>query len=142
MKTLLIIILLTRLVQAQEWTAEHYYLGLDGKLTNTKIGQSPWVSGYIKGGYPNHGSINITVPYTKYVNTDSLEAICKERGHVKSEVYSSTLMHFVPQIVDLPDRTLKITHNPNIRTYTCQRCGKGFSEPVQAEPDTTIIWKK
>jgi hypothetical protein len=75
-------------------------------------------------------------------NTDSLEAICKERGHVRSEVYSSTLMHFIPQTIDLPGSTLRITHDQNTATYRCQRCGKGFSEPVQSEPDTTVIWKK
>jgi hypothetical protein len=143
MKTILTIIILAAcLVQAQEWTAEHYYLGLDGKLTNTKIGQSPWVSGYIKGGYPNHGSINITVPYTKYVNTDSLEAICKERGHIRGNTGNITLLANIPRYVDLPDRTIIINHDRNSISYRCQRCGKGFSKPVQAKPDTVVIWKK
>jgi hypothetical protein len=142
MKTLLTILLFACLVQAQEWTAEHYYLGLDGKLTNTKIGQSPWVSGYIKGGYPNHGSINITVPYTKYVNTDSLEAICKERGHISSGYGMSTLALSIPQYVDLPDKTIKIEHDSNIFSFYCQRCKKLISRPKQAEADTTVIWKK
>jgi hypothetical protein len=68
--------------------------------------------------------------------------ICKERGHVRSNYCSMTLLANIPQYIDLPDRTLRIYHDRNIRTYTCQRCGKGFSEPVQAEPDTVVIWKK
>jgi hypothetical protein len=75
-------------------------------------------------------------------NTDSLEAICKERGHVRSNYCSMTLLANIPRYVDLPDRTLRIKHDSNMVTYRCQRCGKGFSEPVQAEPDTVIIWKK
>jgi hypothetical protein len=83
-----------------------------------------------------------------YINTEKItpdtteNPICKERGHVKGNVHSVTLMNCVPQIVDLPDRTLRITHDRNTATYRCQRCGKGFSEPVQAEPDTMVIWKK
>jgi hypothetical protein len=75
-------------------------------------------------------------------NTDSLEAICKERGHVSDGYGSITLINCMPQYIDLPDRTLRITHDRNTITYRCQRCGKGFSEPVQAEPDTVVIWKK
>jgi hypothetical protein len=111
MKTLITIILLTCLVQAQEKTE----IGVSG----TRF--------YIN---------------TEKITPDTTEnPICKERGHVKIGM-SVTLMHCIPQIVDLPDRTLKIIHDRNIGTYTCQRCGKGFSEPVQAEPDTMVIWKK
>jgi hypothetical protein len=115
MKTLITILLLSAcLVQAQEKTEVHP-IGVSG----TKI--------YIN---------------TEKITPDTTEnSICKERGHVRSEVYGVTLMNCVPQIVDLPDKTLRITHDRNIRTYHCQRCGKGFSEPVQAEPDT-VIWKK
>jgi hypothetical protein len=166
MKTLLIIIILTCLVQAQEkkvliagkgendlskavihdYPAEHYYLGLDGKLTNTEIRQTPEVGsfppGWVKGSYTNHGSISITVPYRKYANTDSLEAICKERGHIRGNTGNITLLANIPRYVDLPDRTIIINHDRNSISYRCQRCGKGFSEPVQVKPGAVIIWQK
>jgi len=49
-------------------------------------------------------------------------------------------MHSEPRVVDLPDRTLIISHDPNLQTYTCSRCGKTITEPVQAEPDTVVVW--
>jgi hypothetical protein len=65
--------------------------------------------------------------------------ICAERGHIK-HITGMTAMYCPPQIIDLPDRTIRITHDRNIATYICQRCGKTIKEPVQAKPDTTIIW--
>jgi hypothetical protein len=75
-------------------------------------------------------------------NTDSLEAICKERGHIRGNTGNITLLANIPRYVDLPDRTIIINHDRNSISYRCQRCGKGFSKPVQAKPDTVVIWKK
>jgi hypothetical protein len=123
MKTLLTIILLACLVQAQEKTELHP-IGVSGTKAYISLEALQKAA------------------HLGIADTDSLEAICKERGHVKSNYCSMTLLANIPQYIDLPDRTLRIYHDRNSRTYTCQRCGKGFSEPVQAEPDTMVIWKK
>jgi hypothetical protein len=102
MKTLLTIILLSCLVQAQEKTEVHSF--------------------YIRG--------------------DSLEAICKERGHIKGNVGGVTCLASIPRYIDLPDKTIVIYSGPNTISYRCQRCGKGFSEPVQVKPGAVIIWQK
>lgn len=73
-------------------------------------------------------------------NVDSL--ICAERGHVFSGISSSTLMYFSPQLVDLPDKTIKIYWNHNIITKVCERCGAVVKEPAQEKPDTVIVWRK
>ena len=75
-------------------------------------------------------------------STISDSSLCKTRGHIKSDVFTVTLMYFHPSFEDLPDRTIIISHDENIATYFCLRCGKAFSEPVQAKPDTIIVWKK
>jgi hypothetical protein len=66
--------------------------------------------------------------------------ICAERGHINRGGVRTTLAYCMPKIIDLPDKTIQIYHDTNIRTYICQRCGKTIKEPVQAKPDTTIIW--
>ena len=73
---------------------------------------------------------------------DSLDKICVERGHITDGLISITAMYNPPQYVDLPNKTLVITHDRNTMTGTCQRCGRMISEPVQAIPDTSIIWKR
>lgn len=66
--------------------------------------------------------------------------ICLERGHVMGNYCLRTLLVEYTEIIDLPDRTLIIHHDPNTTTYTCQRCGKEIVEPGTI--DTTIIWIK
>jgi hypothetical protein len=123
MKTFLMIIILACLVQAQEKT-EVKPIGVSGTTAYISL-----------EALQKAGHLGIA-------DADSLEAICKERGHVRSNYCSMTLLANIPQYIDLSDRTLRITHDRNTITYRCQRCGKGFSEPVQAEPDTMVIWKK
>jgi hypothetical protein len=69
------------------------------------------------------------------------DKLCEQRGHVRPDVTSVTDMYFPPRYVDLADRTLMITWDQNIVSYTCLRCGEEVREPVQEKPDTTIIWK-
>lgn len=73
---------------------------------------------------------------------DSPAEICAERGHVWSSVGSVTLLYAPPRLVDLEDRTVRIYQNPNTITYVCERCGKIITDPVQAAPDTVVIWKR
>ena len=73
---------------------------------------------------------------------DSLDNICYERGHVLSGIGSITLIGWAPTFVDLPDRTLLIWHDPNSMHGTCMRCQRYKSQPVQANPDTSILWIK
>ena len=75
------------------------------------------------------------------VSKDSLKQICEQRGHIEAEVCSVTLMYCTPKFVDLPDRTLKIVFDQNIKEYICPRCGQTIRKPVMEKPDTTIIWK-
>jgi len=64
--------------------------------------------------------------------------VCDQRGHVKSSVFESTGMIVYREIIDLPDRTLEVCIDNNIRTYFCQRCDTTWTETVK--PDTTVIW--
>lgn len=75
-------------------------------------------------------------------DVDSSNVLCKERGHIKSDYMSVTLMYCPPRFVDLPDRTIIVYYDQNEATYFCLRCGKKISEPVQAKPDTVIVWKR
>jgi len=73
---------------------------------------------------------------------DSLDAICDERGHIKSGSFVINTFFPFSKFVDLPDKTLKIYQDQNIEVWTCARCGRHFEGPVQATPDTTIIWQR
>ena len=66
--------------------------------------------------------------------------ICEERGHVMGDWCMETLMSGWTEIIDEENRTIKIYHDPNTRSYTCERCSQGVSENIK--PDTTIVWKK
>ena len=70
------------------------------------------------------------------------ENICEERGHRLEGLVGVTLMYCPPQIIDLPDRTIKIFWDRNYRHGFCERCGKEIYEPVQEKPDTVTIWKR
>ena len=74
-----------------------------------------------------------------FTKTDSL---CEIRGHIPSQYCTVTVMGWAPQYIDGFDRTLIISHDPNIATYYCLRCGKEFKKEVQTNPDTVIVWKK
>jgi hypothetical protein len=75
--------------------------------------------------------------------TDTLEnVICKERGHLLTGGYGVTAMWCPPRTIDLEDRTITIYWDQNHKHGYCERCGKEIWEPVQAEPDTVIIWKR
>jgi hypothetical protein len=123
MKTLITILLLACLVQAQEKT-EVKPIGVSGTTAYISL-----------EALQKAGHLGIA-------DADSLEAICKERGHISDGYGMSTLALSIPQYVDLPDRTIKIEHDNNIYSFYCKRCKKLISRPVQAKPDTVIIWKK
>ena len=73
-------------------------------------------------------------------NEDSL--VCVERGHIWSQAISTTLMYCPDRIVDLPDKTIRIGWDNNIVTKICKRCGLTIKVPIQAEPDTVVIWRR
>lgn len=68
--------------------------------------------------------------------------VCAMRGHVSTGLANVTCIYGEPWIVDLPDRTLRISHDPNWITYVCARCGQEVREPIQAVPDTVVIWRR
>lgn len=68
--------------------------------------------------------------------------ICQERGHIYGDPVSVTALGYIPQYVDLPDRTLKIMWNPNIIEYTCQRCRQTIRKQIPTYPDTIVIWQE
>lgn len=69
------------------------------------------------------------------------DSICAVRGHVSTGICTETLMCSGSYIVDLPDRTLLITENPNSAYCTCARCGESFK--VRGDrADTTIVWRQ
>jgi hypothetical protein len=69
------------------------------------------------------------------------DSVCAVRGHIESGLSGVTLLWCPPYTVDLPDRTLKIYWDRNTRSWSCARCKRGFSTPVQEKPDTVIIWR-
>lgn len=82
----------------------------------------------------------------KEVKVDSteqarLDSICEKRGHVLNYGWI-TLVGWTPYYIDLPDRTLLISYDPNTMRGQCMRCKMYISQPVQTKPDTIIIWKK
>ena len=83
-----------------------------------------------------------TICYCQNTDSISADSVCKVRGHIPSRYCMVTLMGWAPQYVDEIDRTLIISHDPNIATYYCLRCGKEFKKEVQVKPDTVIVWKK
>ena len=81
----------------------------------------------------------VTAGLGQTVEGDSVA--CDERGHFIG-LGTVTLTYSPPHYIDLPDRTLIIKHDPNSITGVCLRCNKVVTQPVQAKPDTTIIWRK
>lgn len=72
---------------------------------------------------------------------DSLNAICKERGHLLLQ-YGVTAMYCPPEVIELENRTIMILWDKNHKHGYCNRCGEEIYEPVQAKPDTVVIWKR
>jgi len=86
------------------------------------------------------GQTIITIPSDRVVQDPSIDSVCAQRGHIPSQYSTSTLMGTWDNVVDLPDRTLKIHYDYNRRSSTCQRCGKGIDlNPTPV--DTFITWK-
>ncbi len=69
------------------------------------------------------------------------DSICAVRGHVPSQTGVSTLLAPGSYFVDLPDRTLLITYDPNSTSYECARCGRSIIVR-DAQADTTIVWRR
>jgi len=75
------------------------------------------------------------------LKSDSTKSeICIERGHIKNNICTVTLLTNYSYYVDLEDRTLFITENPNTVSYYCLRCGLYIQETIK--PDTLVIWNK
>lgn len=82
-----------------------------------------------------------TIGYAVYEQpNDSLLAICKERGHVKSESCTSTLLYCEPYVVDTDSTSTIVYPACNRITYTCMRCGATFSEKEKER--RVVVWKK
>jgi len=84
----------------------------------------------------------LLIPFLAHAETtdpDSLAALCRERGHIPGLYGSVTALGWIPQYVDLPDRTLRIECDPNVASYVCLRCNQAFTE--RARPETTVFWK-
>ena len=69
-------------------------------------------------------------------------AECVKRGHVRPKVYEIETVYQDGEVIDLSDRTLIVRHDPNHALYCCLRCGEHISEPVRAEPETTVVWRE
>lgn len=82
---------------------------------------------------------NILECYTSK-QIDSLKKVCVERGHIKSGIFSSTLVYCEPVIIDTDSTTVVIYPACNETTYICGRCGQLFTEIEKERRDTT--WKK
>ncbi|MDD2869630.1 hypothetical protein [Neomegalonema sp.] len=70
-----------------------------------------------------------------------LDSLCRERGHILG-ISTTTLALPSEYYVDLPDRTLRIYHDPNYSEGRCMRCGRVVRKQHMTKPDTTIIWSK
>lgn len=70
-------------------------------------------------------------------SSDSLT--CVERGHIWSNVYSTTLVYYPKSIVDTDSTTIKVQQYNEV-TKNCIRCGEVFT--FTPKPDTTIVWRK
>jgi len=67
-------------------------------------------------------------------------SLCEERGHIRGLIFSVTLLGWQPYIIEYPDSTVRVHHNPNIKTYHCERCGIEIKVPVQENPYRELIW--
>jgi hypothetical protein len=70
---------------------------------------------------------------------DTINPICKQRGHIKGDVCSSTLMYCEPYIIDTDTSSIMVYPACNWLTYYCIRCG---AEIVEQEPEyREILWQ-
>lgn len=77
--------------------------------------------------------------------TDSLNRLCKERGHVWKEYQPAYFVavneKLAADVIDRADETVRITRQwKNTKYFFCQRCGK-TKEP-QPRITEKVIWKR
>jgi len=67
-------------------------------------------------------------------------SICSERGHIRGDGCSTTLMYCPPYFIDYTDSTVMVYPACNSTTCTCIRCGAKFSS--YGEEKRIVIWRK
>ena len=79
--------------------------------------------------------------YISYGQKDTTENnICKERGHIISDIIASTLMYCPSYIIDTDSTTIEVFPACNWITYICKRCGQEISE--RNKERRVVLWKK
>jgi hypothetical protein len=80
--------------------------------------------------------------YQEVIETADSNAfkLCEKRGHVRSGVYSSTLLYCPSYIIDTDSTTIEVFPSCNWIGYTCSRCGKQISE--REKERRIVIWKR
>jgi len=66
--------------------------------------------------------------------------LCKERGHVLSEIEMSTSLYCPSYIIDTDSTTIQVYPACNWVTYVCKRCGEEISE--RNKERRIVLWKK
>ena len=70
----------------------------------------------------------------------TINNICKERGHILSNISASTSMYCPSYIIDTDTSTIEVFPACNWITYICKRCGQEISE--RNKERRVILWKK
>ena len=69
-----------------------------------------------------------------------LDSVCAIRGHVYGDYITVTSVYYAPWVIDLDSVTYRIMWDRNTLEYRCARCSNIVRQPVQARPDTAIVW--
>ena len=69
------------------------------------------------------------------------DSMCAERGHIIS-LKSTTLLSCPARVIDLDDRTIRISWDQNLGEGICERCARLIKRMVQEKPDTVIVWQR
>lgn len=78
---------------------------------------------------------------TSHYDIDTtISNLCKERGHVCSDIISSTEMYCPSYIIDTDSTTIEVFPACNYITYICKRCRKEITE--RNKERKVVLWKK
>ena len=70
----------------------------------------------------------------------TINNLCKERGHILTELNASTSMYCPSYIIDTDSTTIEVFPACNWVTYVCKRCGQEISE--RNKERRVVLWKK
>ena len=84
--------------------------------------------------------LSIIVKSQNEIIDTTINNICKERGHILSELSTSTLMYCPSYIIDTDSTTIEVFPACNWVTYICKRCGQEISE--RNKERRVVLWKK